>query len=162
MKSNFRILTALAMAAAAFGVSAQSSIPTPASSASAGGRAVVAITQMSASDVTNVVNQSISSGQIAIPNSGSAYDRPWTSYLIGSVKCNGGWCGTIRSDGAIAVTRNDRLQDVSGVPYGLFPLSPLSCHNGVWASPLGHNYLQGTPPTDWTFSYGFLNDGCGA
>lgn len=157
-------ILALALAATAFGVSAAEtqSIPTPASSASPGGRAVIAIKQMSANDVTNIVNQNISDGHIAIPNSGSAYDRPWTSYLVGSVKCGGGWCGTIRSDGHIAVTYRDRVHHVAPLPSGLNSLVPAPCDNGVFASPLGHNALYGTPPTDWSFSYGFYNNGCGA
>lgn len=67
MKSLCKILALGALAAASLGLSAQT---IPASSLDSGSRATVAITPMTSSQVTSIVNSGIAAGSIAIPNQG--------------------------------------------------------------------------------------------
>lgn len=69
MKSLCKILALGALAAASLGLSAQT---IPASSLDSGSRATVAITPMTSSQVTSIVNSGIAAGAIAIPNQGGA------------------------------------------------------------------------------------------
>lgn len=154
MKSLCKILALGALAAASLGLSAQT---IPASSLDSGSRATVAITPMTSSQVTSIVNSGIAAGAIAIPNQGGAYDRPWTSYFLGQTRCSMlnsvRMCATIDWNGGVTFVRHTSAGDFydfrNVVPEGLNPIRFTRLLRDYLVEPLGHNTLFGTAPTDW-------------
>lgn len=136
-------ILSLALASAAFAAFAQTtSIPTPASSAASGGRAIVAITPLTAGDVTNIVNQSISDGSIGGGGAAGSFCGYAEKYLSDNVYTvnRGGWedialCNgvAVRPPELVYVEPADRVPGPKGLTLPF---------KSVENCPLGYVYRQ--------------------
>jgi len=137
-----KISLAVTLALAAGSALAQTmSIPTPADSATPGGRAVVAITTPQSVPLSNFSNSSGKAGEL----------NSWTSYFIGQNK-DGFYIG---ADGAIYsyLVGMERWQS-HGIPLGNTPISftTYGCVDTTYLiSPGNPAYMNG-PPATWNVS----------
>lgn len=161
MKSKVTGYLFLGLAALTMSVSAQAqSVPTPAHSASSRGNAVVAIRPVTAAEVTAIVQHSMALDPPAVA---AQYDRPWTAHLIGAVRCVNGYCARILADGRVQITNHlNQVVEVSLLPVGLGVIPPATCSGpSAMIYPIGHSVLNGTAPTDFSFTYAWHDNGCG-
>lgn len=149
-------------------------VPTPASSADSGGRAVIAITMPSSGDIVNTVNNAISNGEIAAGGSSDFSGKHWTQLFVGQKKCVSGptYCVLIQGDGYLSYGNTTNLTS-SSAKFAFDGNAYLSQYAGVQAGGGGCNSntysispvitnasrVSGGAPTDWAIS-AVLNMGC--